>query len=469
MKHTLLLPLPLLLLAACTSDLPSDGPKPGAERIQVGFTLATSSTGANAWTYKDGEGNEFIQDGFCVMIDEQSREVEHIFYCAQKNQNIKEGAVTTALGSNNITTSVGRKLFYTFANLTKEEVEAAIQKVNGMEGFTFNEHETVDTAKVNQAALAISADNFTPTTTKGIPMTGRQYVSLAPSDNGKVRSLYVVRMMGKLQFEFTNATANELTVESVSIDKLADNPEAGQANLRLFPAPLTPTINDGANVTIVPNLTDYGKLDSRYSTHTYDVGQKLAQGESTSLSVYVNESERPNTQFEEYTLTVKLKDKDGETEQRYALVSNENDDWDYIARNDWRHIPITIQDYVLELIPQDFPPIGVLPCSVKEADGTFTCTFHTFGAFHLYPRLTNRSTAQVIDTWTADDVEWKTLVDNTSLYETAPYWHSPGRYVHGTFKRYATGSSTHVLTLTANPEGVTARTFSVPVIIKRED
>ena len=469
MKHTLLLPLPLLLLAACTSDLPSDGPVPGTERIQVGFTLATSPTGANAWTYKDGEGNEFIQDGFCVMVDEQSREVEHIFYCQNKNQNLKEEAVTTTSGSTNITTTVGRKLFYTFVNLEKAEVEAAIQKVNGMESFTFTEGATVDTAKVNQAALAVSADNFAPTTTKGIPMTGRQYVSLAPSDNGRIRSLYVVRMMGKLQFDFTNATDNELTVESVSIDKLADNPEDGHTNLMLFPAPLTPTVNDGANTTIVPNLTDYGKQDDRYSTHTYTVGKKLAHGESTTLSVYVNESERPNTQFDEFMLTLKLKDKDGETEQRYALVSNENDDWDYIARNDWRHIPITIQDYVLELIPQDFPPIGVLPCSVKEADGTFTCTFHTYGDFHLYPRLTNRSTAQVIDSWTADDVEWKTLMDNTTLYATAPYWYSTGRYIHGTFKRHALGSSTHVLSLTADPEGVTARTFTVPVVIRRED
>ena len=207
--------------------------------------------------------------------------------------------------------------------------------------------------------------------------------------------------------------------------------------------------------------------DNRYSTHSYAVNKTLTQGESTSLSVYVNETERPNTNFEEFMLTVKLKDKDGETEQRYALVSNEDDNWHYIARNDWRHIPITIQDYVLELIPQDFPPIGVLPCSVKEADGTFTCTFHTSGDFHLYPRLSNRSTAQVIDAWTAEDVEWETLVDNTTLYEEAPYWYATGRYVHGTFRQNVQGSSTHVLRLQAAPEGVSARTFTVPVIIHR--
>lgn len=467
--HSILLFTLLAVLAGCTADLPENGKGNGPQSVQVKFALTPTSANSNAWVYKDGEGDEFIQDGFCVMIDATTQKVEHLFYCpsSHEGQNFKSAIMLTAEGGTQISTTVGRKLFYNFANLTQAQVEAAVQQSLGQADFHFKENETVDTAKINQTALAVSADGFTPSTTQGIPMSGKQEVSISASDNGQIRTLNVVRMMGKLQLDFTNRTSAPVTVESVTLENLADNPSADKPNLMLFPFPVTPTTGDGANVTVKPNLTLEGK--QHFSPHTYTVGKNLAVGETTTLKVYVNETDQPNTQFEQFILSVKLRTQSGTTEQRYSLVSDESDDWSYIARNDWRHIPIIFHDYLFELIPQDFPPIGVLPSSVKEADGTFTCTFHAGGDFHLQPRITNRATGQVVTNWTPSDVTWETLVDNTTLYKETPYWYGLGGYVHGCFNWNATGKSVHILRLTAEPEGVTARDFTAPVIINREN
>lgn len=470
MKHTLLLSL-LLLLAACSSDYSNDSPDhPNADSIRVNFTLAASSGTSNNWVYKNGEGDEFIQQGFCVMVNAETMNVEHLFYTRadQTGQNLPYGNVYTASGSTFITTNIGRKIFYTFANITQSEVESAIQASNASAtDFHFVEGEALDTALLSRTNFSVSADGFTPSRTQGIPMSGMQTIALAPSDNNQVRTLSVVRMMGKLQFDFTNGTGKTLTVQSVTLDALTDNPANGEANLRLIPS-VTPTVGDGANVTILPRLTPYGL--AHHSAHTYTVGRTLLSGDATTATFYCNETAAPNTRFSRFVLTVQLLDADGTTtEQRYSLLSDNLDDWSFIARNDWRRIPITFHDYQFELIPQDFPPIGVLPSSVKEANGTFTCTFHTHGDFHLIPRITNRSTGQVVTGWTAGSVNWTTVTPNDALYDEAPNWYDLGSYIHGTFRRGQTGQSTHILTLDAEPEGVTARTFVAPIIINRVD
>lgn len=455
----------LLLLAGCTEG--TDGPvHPEADSIRVGFTLAASGGTNGGWVYKNGEGDEFIQQGFCVMVNAETMKVEHLFFTKDNGQNVPYGNVTTASGSTYITTTVGRKLFYTFANLTQDEVESAVRSSNASAAdFHMAEDEALDTALLARTNIAVSADGFTPTRAKGIPMSGMQQITLAPSDNNQVRTLSVVRMVGKLQFDLTNGTASPLTVQSVTLDALSDNPADGEANLRLLPS-VTPTVGDGANVTIMPRLTPYGL--AHHSAHTYPVGRTLQSGQSTTVTVYCNETAAPNTRFNRFLLTVQLLAADGTTtSQRYSLLSDNLDDWSFVARNDWRRIPVTFHDYRFELIPQDFPPIGVLPCSVKETDGTFTCTFRSFGDFHLIPRITNRATGQIVKGWTPEGVTWTTVTPNDALYATVPYWYATGSYVHGTFRRGQTGQSTHILTLEADPEGVTARTFVAPVIINR--
>lgn len=469
----------LLLLGSCTQDLPDNPGHPAKKRVTISLALtpaATESSSRAAWTPVLGAEKELIMNGFCVMVNAETSKVEHVFKSRKEDEGKgqKYCDVYTDTGSAAIDTETGEKVFYTFANLSQETVENAIAA--SMPGFKFQKGEAIDTTKINKATMAISGNGFQPSFTNGIPMSGYQHLTIAATDQGKPIQLVVVRMLAKLEFEISNDTKAPLYVENIEFEHITKNaPNEDTHNLFLFPAPRTPKENNQTMITIKPNLTQWGR--ENYEKQTISVKQTLEVGAKTNVVYYFNETAAPNTTFGDFMLTLNLRENDaaGTQQQRFALISNAEtqyqDSWLYIARNDWRYIPIHLHDYLFELIPQDFPPIGVLPSSVKEADGTFTCTFHADGDFHLQPRIMNRTTGKEVTGWTASDVNWQTVTPNAGLYTAsgAPAWYTPGSYIHGTFAPNATGQSTHVLTLTAAPEGFTARRFVCPVIIKRVD
>ena len=452
--------LSALLLSACSSDLPDETSADGAP-ITIRLRLRSNNNHTYAWNQEKGNDadEDRLQSAFAVMLNDKCV-VEHILVSRNSQQNLEEDFLVLADGNefdgtDRVPTTIGKKHFYTFANLTPKEVEAAT-------GLHFFVGQTVDTAIVNHSAISFSGDGFTPSRTKGIPMTGNYRTDLFKKDHNGVRDLYVVRLLAKLQFSITNNTGKELTVNTLSVDGLTQNPTAGEKNLYIFASPYTPA---GMPVTLYPHLTSQATSGIR----TYPVNQTLSNGSKTEFTAYVNESQTPKNPFSQFMLTLKLTKTDGtKTEQRYALVSNDNKEWDYIARNDWRVIPIVLQDYKFELIPRDFPPIGVLPCSVKGDEGTFTCTFYADGSFHLEPRLSLFSTGAVVTDWTRSDVTWETTQEPPSLYLTPPLWHELGGYVHGCFVDGSIGVSRHVLTLTAKPNGGVARRVSCPVILEKK-
>lgn len=470
----------LLLLGACTQDLPDNPGHTDKKRVTFSLALtpaATESSSRAAWTPVLGEEKELVMNGFCVMVDAETSMVEHVF----KSRSEDEGKgqkycnVYNDEGSREIKTSTGEKFFYTFANLSQEKVERAIAASMNKTDFRFTKDAVLDTTQINKATIAICGNNFQPSETNGIPMSGYQHLTIAASHQGKEFQLNVVRMLAKLEFEISNDTQTPLYVDSIVFENITKNAPDATPNLFLFPAPRTPKEYDQTMITIKPNLTKWGM--ENFEKQTIPVRQTLAVGAKANVVYYLNETAAPNTTFGDFMLTLNLRANDatGTKQQRFALISNaetaHQDSWLYIARNDWRYIPIHLHDYLFELIPQDFPPIGVLPSSVKEADGTFTCTFHTDGDFHLQPRITDRKTGKGVTGWTASDPKWQTITPNPDLYTASgtPAWYKPGSYIHGSFAPNATGQSTHVLTLTAAPEGNTARRFVCPVIIKRVD
>lgn len=468
----------ILLLGACTQDLPDNPGHTDKKRVTFSLALtpaATESSSRAAWTPVLGEEKELVMNGFCVMVDAETSMVEHVF----KSRSEDEGKgqkycnVYNDEGSLEIKTSTGEKLFYTFANLSQEKVERAIAASMNKTDFRFTKDAVLDTTQINKATIAICGNNFQPSDDNGIPMSGYQHLTIAASHQGKEIQLNVVRMLAKLEFEISNDTQTPLYVENIVFENITKNAPDATPNLFLFPAPRTPKEYDQTMITIKPNLTKWGM--ENFEKQTIPVKQTLEVGAKTNVVYYLNETAAPNTTFGDFMLTLNLREKDatGTKQQRFALISNAEtkyqDSWLYIARNDWRYIPIHLHDYLFELIPQDFPPIGVLPSSVKEADGTFTCTFHADGDFHLQPCITDRKTGKEVTGWTASDPKWQTITPNPDLYTASgtPAWYKPGSYIHGSFAPNATGQSTHVLTLTAAPEGNTARRFVCPVIINR--
>ncbi len=328
---------------------------------------------------------------------------------------------------------------YSFANISEASLETLLN-VSSLDAGT-----DLTDAVIEAATATINANGKTPTDltatdafgfgSQGIPMSNKQTLEV-PSTGVITKDLIVVRMVAKLEFVFFNSTADpvangeDFTVKSVSI---SDITQGTANNLKLLPNHTTAAYADDMTFhhgDIKPNLsTSVTAAEVKYtypaatplavaSTDVYDISKLPGNSDHSAytkkLVFYVNETQlATGKQFE---LNVELNNGD----YRYALVStgtdagltvtkdpanpggNENatttpvtetkrsDDWTYIARNDYRVIPIVLDNYRLELVPYDFPAIGVYPASVKTIDATANLheiLFHDYGHFHLVPHV----------------------------------------------------------------------------------
>lgn len=453
MKHLLSILLLSIILAACSSD-PIADPATDGTPIKLSLRIATQSKGAQSkasaspalgWNYE--QGDELIEDWVVIMVNDADRTIEQVFTHATNPNNVEADKVAT-----NLQTTASNKTFYSFANISLAQLEQAT-------GHTFAKGGTMP--DIASATWHIDGNDFDPkakdATTgraQGIPMTGICHMSLTNKDNETTKTLYVVRMLAKLQFNITNSTDADITLNTISIDRLSANPATSDVqNVMLFPS-ATPT---DANTQVVQQP----RLNGTQPQQVYNLAlnKAVANGASITHTLYVNECTTPANPFGQFMLTVGLTMADGTTtQQRYSVVSNDNGNWHFIARNDWRIIPITLQNIKLDLIPLDFPAIGVLPCSVKEADGTFTCTFNAGGEFRLTPKVTrfdNGATVPDAD-WTFSRFSTDTYpaAPPTDFYATPPSWFARGGYITGTFGT-ATGQAYHTLYLTHNATGRT--------------
>lgn len=467
MKHLLSILLLSIILAACSSD-PIAPPATDGTPIKLSLRIATQSKDTQSkdaqskdtqskdaqskasasptlgWNYE--QGDELIEDWVVIMVNDADHTIEQVFTPATSPNNVENATVAT-----NLQTTASNKTFYSFANISLAQLEQAT-------GHTFTKGGTMP--DIASATWHIDGNDFDPKAkdatgrAQGIPMTGICHMSLTNKDNETTKTLYVVRMLAKLQFNITNKTGDDITLNTISIDRLSANPASSDVqNVMLFPS-ATPT---DANTQVVQQPRLNGTQPQQ--VYTLALNRAVANDSSTRKTLYVNECTTPANSFGQFMLTVRLTMADGTTtQQRYSVVSNDNGNWHFIARNDWRIIPIILQNIKLDLIPLDFPAIGVLPCSVKEADGTFTCTFNAGGEFRLTPKVTRFDNgAAVADAdWTFSRFSTDTYpaAPPSGFYAAAPSWFARGRYITGTFGT-ATGQAYHTLYLTHNATGRT--------------
>lgn len=480
----------LLGVIGCSNDelpdteQPDSSPQPITIRLDVAALPSLNAHNSRSWQYATGNvPGENIQSAFTLMFDDKFKIERILVLRADNKEQDKETAEMVDEANPDVSngyfrTTTGEKSFLTFVNIPREEVEAAYAKklnpTNPDPNFKFKVGESFasDDARtaLSEMSIAVRANDFNNTppssATHGIPMTGWHNAMLTyRTHDHKPYTVYALRMLSKLQFDFTNDLGQKVKINSIEVDRLTDDATATKGNVKPFPHPATPFGPTDLTVTVKPNLL----TTATQSPQTFTVDSEIGTGQKVSCSFYVNETDVPNNVFHQFTLKLNLTLADGTTQQvRYALVSNESNEWNYIARNDWRIIPIRLQDYKLELVPQDFPPIGVLPAAVKSENDVFTCIFHASGDFHLKPQLVQYSTGKVVQTWKKSEPLFETLTPNDALYSEKPEWSVSEGCIHGSFASNQTGQSVHTLTLKCKPEGGVARLYVVPVIIDKQ-
>ena len=413
---------------------------------------ATRSAGTTRAPWND-DNAENVTDrsemmyNWTVLLCDNSGAIKYVYTGTppdghEANDNAEIDEVTGVLGVGS-QIAAGTYTAYSFANISS----AKLQEILGVAPTVGNTLTGMDTKSVSinanlKTTTDITAENAFGLGSKGIPMSNRQTITVTGTedpDNPQIIDLIVVRMVAKLEFIFFNRTAaddgspEDFTVKSVTI---SDITKASTGYLKLLPN--LPNVGTGhenemtfTHGDILPNLnTGFEREEVKYtpatdpltvaSTDVYDISKLPGNANYSAYTkkfiFYVNESQLATPATDRFQLTVELSNGD----YRYALVStgdnsgltvnkdpenpggNENatttpvtetkrsDDWTYIARNDYRIIPIVLDNYRLELVPYDFPAIGVYPASVKTVDANTNLheiLFHDYGHFHLVPHV----------------------------------------------------------------------------------
>lgn len=453
LKHLPIL-LMLLIMAACSSDTDTTLSE---ETTPVSVTLRLSVAGNEA-TRADALLNpdmnartEEMMKNWKVIVADANDKVVNTFEKEGLN-NLETDEVTQR-----VTLIKGKTYhFYSFANLSWSDI-----------GFTDVAPATgTDVSALNSRTFSINGNDFALSSSSGIPMSNKQTYSVKGTDNESL-DLIVVRMLAKMEFQFTNATTTALTVTGITLSEITSN---GTGNICLLPLyqageDLNGSDDMGAG-DLLPNLPE-GVTKADF---TKVVNLQVEDNAKVVTTFYLNESQVAEGTYPGYFVITLSITKDGgtTTEQRYALLS-----WKEIARNDYRTIPIKLDDYSLEIIPYDFPAIGVYPASVREEDGKFTCTFHAGGDFYIVPRVKQLSTGNVVsqaqwDVYSSDGAtpledeslltptnitnEDMYITDNALRYDADGHWSggtstSYSKYFKGTFAEEQYGTSEYDFTV----------------------
>jgi hypothetical protein len=292
--------------------------------------------------------------------------------------------------------------------------------------------------------VGVGGNNFDPTAADngfgamGIPMSNVQTKEITSSTTF---DLIVVRMMAKMELQIKNETGAEVTIKSATLSNVTQN---DNGNLKLLPTLSNHDSMEPTHKDIQPNLGT-----ATQGNVTVEVNKAVAVNATETVTFYVNESATPTNAEGLFYLTLEMSNA-GTSEYRYALISNDNSEWNYIARNDYRKIPIVLDDLKFEVIPYDFPPIGVYPCSVKEVDAVnhiYDFQFHDYGHFHLLPTVTRGGAAVAFSATTptsGSDYKW-TLIDNDfskSWFTYTAFGDDTQTANPGNFYRTGSGSTT---------------------------
>ena len=283
---------------------------------------------------------------------------------------------------------LGNATFYSFANITPAEL-----------GITM----TTTPTEIESKYYKVEGNTQT-LSTKGIPMSNKQTVNI--TNKKQQVDLEVIRMMAKVELNFTNDTGYDLSIKSVKLTDITDN---AADNVSLLPM-------KDASGNVVPNINDA----ATYKDYTVSIGgtsgTQVKNGGTLQTTFYVNESVARNPKY--FVLSINT-DK-GTVTNRIAMT-----EWSKIARNDYLVIPVKLVDYRIELEPQVFTGIGVVP-ELKYDGDRITATFKSYGEFHLKLHVIKRSDDTELNNWTIKSI--RTLEadpaggEGTSIYDEEPYF-----------------------------------------------
>lgn len=247
--HTALILMVLAFMTACSTDSadPIQGDSGGVNRgdkVTVHMTLSTASSSGTRATlsWNDGIDAEnmkswvvaFVKDNKVVSFAENNN--------VSDGNRIKDEVTIKDLPKEEATYQV-----YSFANLTATEL-----------GISKDATVTFDDKK-----WKMDGNGF-DVTTKGIPMSNKQEVTIDAYGKPSISELWVVRMLAKVTLKFKNPSKTDLVINDITISDITKNSSKNgdKENIKLLP---NHTDADKDQVVCTPNLV--GQAATENYTH----------------------------------------------------------------------------------------------------------------------------------------------------------------------------------------------------------
>lgn len=458
MIHTALILMVLAFISACSTDSAdpiqggSGGDNPG-DKITVHMTLSTApSSGTRATlSWENGIDAEnmkswvvaFVKDNKVVSFAENTD--------VSANNRIKDEVTIKDLPKGD-TYQV-----YSFANLTATELGISKDAEVHFDNMNW---------KMNGNGFDV--------TTKGIPMSNKQEVTINASGKPDKTELWVVRMLAKVTLKFKNPSSTDLVIKDITISDITKNSSENgdKENIKLLP---NHTDADKDQVVCTPNLVGQTATESYQYTlsspKTIKAGVTDYKAEN-EISFYVNESAAGNTS--KYFI-INLNTSEGV--KRYALFQ----DWTTIARNDHHILPISLDDYKLKFDVQSFSAIGLYP-SIRDNGTTlsYTC-YYPEEEFHIQPKVVHADDTDVSGTIDYANVKWELIQEEGMLDAAAakanaelvfktplPKWTPSTGYFEGTFNDDAADKQSALYEVTIPVPGETSKYLTYKILFTKD-
>lgn len=457
--HTALILMVLAFMTACSTDSAdpiqgdSGGDNPG-DKITVHMTLSTApSSGTRATlSWENGIDAEnmkswvvaFVKDGNVVSFAENTD--------VSANNRIKDEVTIKDLPKGEATYQV-----YSFANLTATELGISKGAIVNFDNMKWK----------------MDGNGF-DVTTKGIPMSNKQEVTVDASGKPDKTNLWVVRMLAKVTLRFKNPSSTDLVINDITISDITKNSKdnADAENIMLLPK--HSDASSGADkdlVKCIPNLVNQAATEN----YTYKLSSPKTIAANTSdyteeneISFYVNESAAGNTS--KYFI-INLNTSAGV--KRYALFQ----DWKTIARNDHHILPISLDDYKLKFDVQSFSAIGLYP-SIRDNGTTlsYTC-YYPEEEFHIQPKVVKASDDSEVTGIDNTKVTWELIkeggmADETAnaklVFKTLPSWNTTTGYFEGTFNDDAADKQSALYKVTVPVPGASGKELIYKILFTKD-
>ena len=455
--HTALILMVLAFMTACSTDSadPIQGDSGGVNRgdkVTVHMTLSTASSSGTRATlsWNDGIDAEnmkswvvaFVKDNKVVSFAENNN--------VSDGNRIKDEVTIKDLPKEEATYQV-----YSFANLTATEL-----------GISKDATVTFDDKK-----WKMDGNGF-DVTTKGIPMSNKQEVTIDAYGKPSISELWVVRMLAKVTLKFKNPSKTDLVINDITISDITKNSSKNgdKENIKLLP---NHTDADKDQVVCTPNLV--GQAATENYTYKLSSPKTIKAGTDynteNEISFYVNESAAGNTS--KYFI-INLNTSAGV--KRYALFK----DWTTIARNDHHILPISLDDYKLKFDVQSFTAIGLYP-SITDNGTTlsYTC-YYPEEEFHIQPKVVKGDDTDVSGTIDYANVKWDLIQEDGmadaadatanahNVFKVLPSWNSTTGYFEGTFKDDAADKQSALYKVTVPVPGASGKELIYKILFTKD-